>query len=460
MSRARSDQFYSNLQPIQPNAIQVAANRFAADPRPVSGVAPKERKISISQGMLYNDRVRTYKDLSGRPINTEVGVLFDMGGIRFALEEYGKYLSSNPAATAYSNPKDPLMAATEPLIREVAFGADSALLKQNLVTTIPLISQADAFREALRFLQQLHPDLDTIVFSSNGYSPHYGVIKQYFAPEKTVMFHLTTPEGQFNLAGLEDAVKGLANPGRTLVFLQGNGQNFMGVNPSPGQVERIVDLLGEAGVVPMVDMAYQGLMEGLDADARLVRGLAEKTDLPLVVFDSWSKKGKLYGMRADYLHLVCGTQEQAATLRSVFHARIRQKILCLPPDYKIPYFMLKHKDARSFWEKTDLPEARSILASTKAGLVQGLGEEFSYMQDRLGMFGYFPITHEGIDVLAEEYHIYAVKYTNQDILDKDGKPIQCARILMGIAADALEHVATALKDIYSRYPSTGRHALA
>jgi aromatic-amino-acid transaminase len=461
MSRQLASRFFEAVEPVAPNAIQLAANNFAGDPRSATHDDPRERKISLSQGMLYNNKPRDQTDLDGEPMNRVVGELFDMGGVRYALKSFGEYLAGHPNHTAYGNPKDPILNEVEPLIREVAFGASSPAVTGKVVATIPLVSQVDALREALRFFKKTRESLDTAVLSTNGYSPHQSVMKDFFGPDNVFLFNLTRPDGGFNFEGLEETLRSrVRSPENTIIFLQASGQNFLGVNPDEGQIRAMVELFDELRVLPFIDMAYQGLIGGLEQDALIPRLIANETDLPLVLFDSWSKKGKLYGLRVDFLHIVAGTAEQATTLRGNFHARIRDKILAMPPFFKVPYFLLSHDAAREYWLERDIPEAREILLSTRRQLSEGLGDEFRSLGQRRGMFAGFPITHEGIDVLAREYHIYAVKSRDQDMLDEQGAPVECARILAAIAQDALDHVASALLDIHSRYPSRGRHALA
>lgn len=461
MTRERAAQFFEEIAPVTPNAIQVAANRFAADPRSATHEDPLERKISLSQGMLYNNKPRADTDLDGAPINRVVGDLFDMGAVRFALKAFGEYLCAHPNHTAYGNPKDPILNELEPLVRQVAFGESSPVITRGLTTTIPLVSQVDALREAIRFFQRTRESIDTVVLSTNGYSPHSAVMREFFDAEKILHFTLTRPDEAFNFDGFEETLRTHASsPEDTIVFLQASGQNFLGVNPSDDQLRAMVKLFDELRVIPFIDMAYQGLIQGMDEDALLPRLIAETTDLPFVLFDSWSKKGKLYGLRVDFLHVAGGTTDQAATLRQNLHARVREKYLAVPPFFKIPYFLLSNDEAREHWLTKDLPEARSILTDTRRGLAEGLGEQFRSFGLRRGMFGGYPITHEGIDVLADDYHIYAVKSRDQDILDEQGKPVECARILAGIAEDALQHVSRALLDVYSRYPSRGQHVLS
>jgi aromatic-amino-acid transaminase len=52
-----------------------------------------------------------------------------------------------------------------------------------------------------------------------------------------------------------------------LVMLHGCCHNPTGVDYTPAQWDEIAPLLAAKGVLPLIDLAYQGLGEGMEADA-------------------------------------------------------------------------------------------------------------------------------------------------------------------------------------------------
>jgi aromatic-amino-acid transaminase len=51
------------------------------------------------------------------------------------------------------------------------------------------------------------------------------------------------------------------------VLLHGCCHNPTGIDYTPAQWDAIADLLAESGVLPIIDLAYQGLGDGMEEDA-------------------------------------------------------------------------------------------------------------------------------------------------------------------------------------------------
>src|SRR3546814_18380006 len=71
---------------------------------------------------------------------------------------------------------------------------------------------------------------------------------------------------------------------------------FRSAELSTGQWDEIVGIVLERRLIPFLDMAYQGLGEGFDRDAYLVRALAD-AGVAFLVANSFSKIFSLYGER-------------------------------------------------------------------------------------------------------------------------------------------------------------------
>src|SRR2546428_206431 len=92
-------------------------------------------------------------------------------------------------------------------------------------------------------------------------------------------------------------------PSGAIVVLHACCHNPTGVDPSPEQWGRILEVVRSRGHVPFLDLAYQGLGESLDADGSVVRRFAA-TPGPLFVSSSFSKSFSLYGERVGALSIV------------------------------------------------------------------------------------------------------------------------------------------------------------
>ncbi|RUW16594.1 aminotransferase class I/II-fold pyridoxal phosphate-dependent enzyme, partial [Mesorhizobium sp. M4B.F.Ca.ET.013.02.1.1] len=89
------------------------------------------------------------------------------------------------------------------------------------------------------------------------------------------------------LAALRTAERG------DVVLLHGCCHNPTGANLDAAQWAEVADLVVERGLLPFVDIAYQGFGEGLDADAAGLRLLAARVP-EMLVASSCSKNFAVY----------------------------------------------------------------------------------------------------------------------------------------------------------------------
>ena len=80
-----------------------------------------------------------------------------------------------------------------------------------------------------------------------------------------------------------------------VVLLHGCCHNPTGANPTAEQWDAIAESLEKTGAIPMIDLAYQGFGDGLDADAAATRMIAER--LPEVEILQVLRVGEWLGIR-------------------------------------------------------------------------------------------------------------------------------------------------------------------
>ena len=116
-----------------------------------------------------------------------------------------------------------------------------------------------------------------------------------------------------------------------LVLIHGCCHNPCGADLSKEQWQALAQLCERRGLVPFIDIAYQGLAEGLDEDAYGVRLMAER--LPeVVVVTSCSKNLGLYRERVGAASVVSANAE-AAKLTAANAANVARGIYSMPPDH-------------------------------------------------------------------------------------------------------------------------------
>ena len=117
-------------------------------------------------------------------------------------------------------------------------------------------------------------------------------------------------------------------PSGDVVLLHGCCHNPTGIDPSPDQWERIADVAGDRGWIPLVAFAYQGLGDGLAPDGRGLLALS-RSGAELFVSSSFSKNFGLYNERVGALTAVASNAEVAEIVRS-------QILICIRAIYSNP----------------------------------------------------------------------------------------------------------------------------
>jgi aromatic-amino-acid transaminase len=202
-------------------------------------------------------------------------------------------------------------------------------------------------------------------------------------------------------------------PARSIVLLHACCHNPTGVDLSATQWAALIPVLREGGLVPFLDLAYQGYGEGIEADALAVRRLAD-AGLTFFVTNSFSKSMSLYGERAGALSVVCADAAEAELVLGQLKATVRR-------NYSSPAIhaagivsrVLGEADLRAAWE-ADVAAMRLRIQAMRASLHELLsarlpGRDFGYFLSQRGMFSYTGLSAAQVDRLREEFGVYLVR---------------------------------------------------
>lgn len=201
-------------------------------------------------------------------------------------------------------------------------------------------------------------------------------------------------------------------PNGHIVLLHGCCHNPTGVDPSPQAWERIADLVAERQLLPLVDFAYQGLGDGLSADAVGLKALCRE-GCELFIASSFSKNFGLYKERIGALTLVGTDADQTAKALSHLKIAVRTNY-SNPPAHgsAIVSEILGDEALTSQWEQevANMRERingmrRELVAGLKA---QGVDRDFSFIERQRGMFSFSGLAAEQVAALREKYAIYIV----------------------------------------------------
>ena len=201
-------------------------------------------------------------------------------------------------------------------------------------------------------------------------------------------------------------------PAGGIVVLHACCHNPTGADPDAAQWGRIIDVVRARGLVPFLDIAYQGFADGIDADGAVVRRFAA-TPGPLFVSSSFSKSFSLYGERVGALSVVATDRDEAGRVLSQVKRLVRANY-SNPPTHggEIVARVLGTPELRAQWE-AELTTMRERIKKMRGELVSRLhqrlpGNDFGYMLAQRGMFSYSGLTKAQVQRLREEFSIYAV----------------------------------------------------
>jgi aromatic-amino-acid transaminase len=202
-----------------------------------------------------------------------------------------------------------------------------------------------------------------------------------------------------------------ANSG-DVVLLHGCCHNPTGANLDAAQWAKVADVLLERGLLPFVDIAYQGFGEGLDADAAGLRLLAERVP-EMVVASSCSKNFAVYRDRVGAAMIMAKDGAQAEVAMSQMLAAARA-LYSMPPDHGAAAVRMVLEDAglKKDWE-TELEGMRLRMLRLRVALAEALrrqsnSDRFDFVASHRGMFSRLGLTEAQVERLRTEHAVYMV----------------------------------------------------
>jgi aspartate aminotransferase len=222
-----------------------------------------------------------------------------------------------------------------------------------------------------------------------------------------------------------------------LLLLHGCCHNPCGADLTPEQWQQVRDVALERGFTVFIDLAYQGLGDGLEEDVYGVRLLAET--LPeLLVVSSCSKNFGLYRERTGAFTLICENEAQAANAKTQIAAAARA-MYSMPPDHgaAIVQHILETPALKSDWD-AELTEMRDRINGLRATLVEriaaaGIDQDFSFIQREKGMFSFLGVNVDQVQRLVNEFSVYLVNSSRINVA--------------GINEDNVDYLAQSLKSV-------------
>ena len=197
-----------------------------------------------------------------------------------------------------------------------------------------------------------------------------------------------------------------------IVLLHGCCHNPCGADLNQEQWQQVRDVALKQGFTVFIDLAYQGLGDGLEEDAYGTRLLAES--LPeLIVVSSCSKNFGLYRERTGAMTLICDSDAAAAVAITQIAGAARA-MYSMPPDHGAAtvQLILSNDTLRTEWD-AELTEMRDRINGLRAQFVKqiqsiGIEQDFSFIEREKGMFSFLGVNVNQVQTLVNDYSIYLV----------------------------------------------------
>lgn len=224
---------------------------------------------------------------------------------------------------------------------------------------------------------------------------------------------------------------------KDVLLVHGACHNPTGADLNHDQIEALIDIALDRGFLPLIDCAYHGFAEDLDADAYIIREFARRLPEVLVTY-SCSKNFGLYRERTGALIVVGKTAEHAEAVKS--HViNVARGVYSMPPAHggAIVAEIFRSPELTRMW-RDELEEMAGIVRNNRRLLVKtaeeaGLGNRLSFIEGQNGMFSLLPMTAEEAVAARERHGVYIVGA---------GRINMC-----GVNANNVETIVRAYKDV-------------
>jgi aromatic-amino-acid transaminase len=367
-------------------------------PSPLASVpmAPADPILGVTEAYVA--------DQNPRKVNLGVGVYTDDQG-KIPLLECVRHAESERLKSAAPRGYLPIdgLAAYDRAVQALVFGKES-----ERIVTVQALGGTGGLKVGADFLKLVQPGAQVWI-SDPSWENHRQLFEAAGFKVNTYPYYDARTHG-LDFAGMKQALDAL--PAGSIVVLHACCHNPTGVDLTQEQWQAILDIVSSRGLIPFLDLAYQGFAEGLDADAYAARLFSEAVS-PVFLSSSFSKSFSLYGERVGALSVVTGSAEEAARVLSNLKRIVRTNY-SNPPTHggQIVATVLGNPQLKSLWDR-EVGGMRDRIKTMRKTLVDSIHKrvpesDFKFVLAQRGMFSYSGLTRDQVRRLREEYSIYTI----------------------------------------------------
>ena len=263
----------------------------------------------------------------------------------------------------------------------------------------------------------------TVWFSDPTWPNHLSILDFMKLPRKGYRY-FDSAARTVDFAAMMDDLQGVT--AGDVVLLHGCCHNPTGANLTLEQWAAVADLLEAKGALPMIDLAYQGFGDGLDADAAGTRLIAAR--LPeVMIAASCSKNFGIYRERTGCLMVLSDAAAKETTQGTL--AYLNRQTYSFAPDHgaRLVTMVLTDPALRAEWE-AELEEVRTGMLGLRKQLADELrqlsnSDRFDFIAQHRGMFSRLGATPEQVETMRSENAIYMVGDSRLNIAGLNAKTV-------------------------------------
>ena len=350
------------------------------------------------------------KDPRPNKINLSIGIYFDDAG-RIPVLDSVRRAEGVVVARGGPKPYLPIEGAANfrTAVQHLLFGAGHEAVTSGRIATIQSVGSSGGLKVGADFIARHFPG-SAVWVSDPTWDNHRSMFEGAGLVVNTYPYYdpLT---GGLKFGEMLVALRSL--PAKSVVLLHACCHNPTGVDLTPAQWDELIPVLRERGLIPYLDLAYQGFGDGIEADAHAVRALAS-AGVSFFIANSFSKSMSVYGERCGALSVVCPDAAQAACVLGQMKFTVRRSYSS-PPIHggQIVATVLTDPELRRLWV-AELGAMRERILAMRKSLHAVLrtklpGRNFDYFLTQRGMFSYTGMSAAQVDRLREEHAVYMVR---------------------------------------------------
>ncbi|WP_420557540.1 aromatic amino acid transaminase [Roseovarius sp.] len=344
---------------------------------------PRDTKIDLGVGV--------YKDAEGRtPI---------MRAVKAAEKEWWNEEETKAYVGLSGDP-----AFSDAMIRLILDDA----APRDAVAAVATPGGTGAVRQAFDLVKMANPGAR--VFVSDPTWPNHLSILKHMGIEHVPYRYFDNETGGVDFDGMMQDLDGVQ--AGDVILLHGCCHNPTGANLTMQQWGDVTDLANAKGAIPMIDIAYQGFGDGLDADAAGTRHVVASCPEVLIAA-SCSKNFGIYRERTGLLMAVCQDSARRPTTQANL-AYLNRQNYSFPPDHgaRLVSLVLNDDALRADWQ-AELEEVRRGMLGLREQLAQELrklagSDRFGFIAQHRGMFSRLGLDADKVEALRKDHAIYMV----------------------------------------------------